>query len=611
MHKEHVRPLARVVQGIQDSWEPVIATANFDKILDNAVWSPCNRFIAVTRSDLVEVLDAVTLSRISIFDRSLSCRDQLFGFSPDSRCLTLCTGYGFISWDLQTGGPLGIPSRLDHPYMAPFSFKHSKDGKVVTVAYRFWDFRNSDRKYDTFIYAYDLLSAERVGSRHVPEGRMIYPIWTHDEYLQFATIDPKSITIWQSPFTLEHPPVEVATLPVPDGITDADQFLFLPSRSRLAFILKDTIQVWDVRASKLLLKSDLTWDWRVSLNSGEDDFPWGSFSSDGRFFAYITTVEEVCVWKESSTHYLLHQRLSFFASSPFLRPRLSPNGESIFALLALKIHRWHTRDQVLSPSSVSTADSYRHHFILEFSLDENFAAFARRKQSMVTIIDLQSGEPKWNADMGVEIDCLRVAGDTVIVVSKNSIVTWNLPGGDRTFDASINNIVRATILDRSSPSYDLGEPCHMSISTDLSHIVVARISPFSLEVDDVFTGSCLASITTKHRVVPLFTRDGREVWADRYTPEEWKQYEIIEDGESGAIELKLQSIPHPQHEFFQDSSPGYTITDGGWVLSPSQKRLLWLPHRWRSNKWNRAWGGQFLGLLHSELSEVVVLEFLE
>ena len=82
MHKEHARPLARVVQGILDSWEPVIATANFDKILYNAVWSPCNRLIAVIRSDFAEVLDAVTLSRISIFDRPLSYRDQLFGFFP-------------------------------------------------------------------------------------------------------------------------------------------------------------------------------------------------------------------------------------------------------------------------------------------------------------------------------------------------------------------------------------------------------------------------------------------------------------------------------------------------------------------------------------------------
>ena len=129
MHKQHVRPLARVVQGMPDSWEPVVATANFDNRVKDAVWSPCNRFIAIATSKVAEVLDAVTLSRLSIFDcSSYASNDKLLGFSPDSRCLTLYTGDEFISWDLQTGGPLGIiPSGLGHRRTKPFSFKHSKD----------------------------------------------------------------------------------------------------------------------------------------------------------------------------------------------------------------------------------------------------------------------------------------------------------------------------------------------------------------------------------------------------------------------------------------------------------------------------------------------------
>ena len=156
------------------------------------------------------------------------------------------------------GSPLGtIPLRPERSDDLPFSFKHSKDGKVIAVAYKPHYLSNSDVGCNSFICTYDHHSGRHVGSHCFPEGRIIHPVWTHDEYLRFATIDPKSIRIWQPPFALEHPPVEVASLPVPDGITDAKRLLFLPSLSRLAFVLGDTIQVWDVKVPKLLLKSEV------------------------------------------------------------------------------------------------------------------------------------------------------------------------------------------------------------------------------------------------------------------------------------------------------------------------------------------------------------------
>ena len=627
VHKNPTSPFARVVQGIPGSWERVIATADLSNDSYNVVWSPCNRFIAATESRCFEVFDAVTLSRLAILRCSSYPRsNNPLGFSADSRCLTLLLGEELVSWDLQTGGPLGtIPSRVDHTYATPFSLKHSSDGKVVAVAYKFQGSHRRHDKSSTFINTYNLLSGRCVGPIHTPEGEIIYPIWTHDEYLRFATIDPRppSIRIWQSPFGSEQSPVEVVSFPAPDEIADVKRFLFLPALYRIAFVLGDTIQVWDLKLKappKLLLKSGpgLT----LVGNPREHrfhDFPWGSFSSDGRLFAYAKSGGEVYVWKESPAGYLLHQRLPSKFSSPFLQtppgPLLSPNGESII-ILNWKIHRWHTRDQDLPLPSVSTKDSVTSHFALAFSPSENFAAFARQRGNMVTIIDLQSGELKWTTDMGVGIDCLGIAGDTVIVVGGDSIVAWNLPGGGRTFNASINDIVRTTIFDRSSPSHDLGLPYHMSVSPDLSRIVVARYpvetNGCSLEVDDVSTGLCLARITTEYLMSPWFTQDGREVWAGCDDPSEgWDQYEITEDSESGAIELTLQSAHRRRSGFFRESSRGYIVTGDGWVLSPSLERLLWLPHSWRSDVDNRVWGGRFLGFVHGELSEVVVLEFLE
>ena len=487
----------------------------------------------------------------------------------------------------------------------PFSFKHSKDGKLIAVAYKPRDHYDSDVGYSSFICTYDHHSGKHVGSRRFPEARIIHPMWTHDEYLQFATIDPKLIRIWQSTFTLEPPPVEVASFPVPDGITHPNRLLFLPSLSRLAFVFRSTIQVWDVKTPKLLLKSK-------AIPPSDKNYPLqSSFSSDGRFFAYTTRGEGVHVWKESPTGYLPYQRLPFFTGNSLAAPRWSSNTESIIVSLSSQIHRLHTRDQAQVPSlpSVLTGGREPSDFILGFSPDENFAAFTRRRENTVTIIDLQSGEPKWNIDMGVEIECLGMAGGTIIVVDEDSIVIWNLPRGDRTFNASINDIVQTTILNPSSPFRPPSTPWYMSISPDLSRIVVmwsCGAPQQCLEVVEVSTGSCLARISTKGLLRPQFTRDGREVWARSY--DDYAEVcEIIEDGESGTIEPKLQR----QSGVFLESSRGYTVTDDWWVLSPSQKRLLWLPHRWRSTERGRAWGGRFLGLLDGGLSEVVILEFSE
>ena len=203
-----------------------------------------------------------------------------------------------------------------------------------------------------------------------------------------------------------------------------------------------------------------------------------------------------------------------------------------------------------------------------------------------------------------------MAEDIVIVVGEEEIVTWNLHGGDRAF----NDSIPTTIPYRSLLSRDPDVPTYMSISPDLSRIVVAREFPLprgcSLEVGDVSTGTCLTRIATANVLRPRFTQDGREVWAAN-GHSFGEQCEITEDSESGAVELRLRRTEGPSRELFWETSRGYRITDDWWVLSPTRKRLLWLPHHWRTKERNRMWSGRFLGLLHGELSEVVILEFLE
>jgi WD40 repeat protein len=182
--------------------------------------------------EAVKVLDAVTLERLHTFTAPRDMGTRWLSFSPDSRSLTLFLGgdYGIITWDLQTGGRIGaILSAANAPPAEYFSSAYSVDGKVVAVAYR-------ENHTVTVISTYNLVSGTHIYSHRVLEGRIVASIWTHGEYLRFATVKPGSITIWEVGFTSIHTLAEVESLPAPDDI-GSEECLFLPTRSRLAFIL--------------------------------------------------------------------------------------------------------------------------------------------------------------------------------------------------------------------------------------------------------------------------------------------------------------------------------------------------------------------------------------
>ena len=591
------------MRGLPSSWDPIAATLYSEIVLRDTIWSPSNRVIAIVDERSVVTLDATTLSRLDTFSipsQYLDDSNRQLSLSPDGHRLTLIGGGGLISWDLQTGGPLGaIPSGLEREKnLFTFSSTYSEDGKVFAAAYSTLNRStiNSDALI-TFIRTYDLFGTE-TGPHCTPKGLIIPPIWTHEEHIRFVTINPGSVAISEVEFTLKNPPVEVETLPIADKIIDGKRFLFLPSLSRLAFTLKDTIQVWDAKAAKLLLKSEL------SSNAYPTNIPIGSFSSDGRFFAHVDRSGVARVWKESPAGYVLHQKLPFVTSIFSIEPRLSPSGESIFMSPDSRaFHLWHTRDQIPSLPSVPAGDIFDNNFTLVFSPDERFAAFARQGGNVVTIFDPLTGDLQLAIDTNMGVVCLGMTGSALIVVGEEKIVTWDLPGGDCAFDASINNSVRTTTLHRNQ-----GTPTRGSISPDYSRIAVLSKPQtlHHLQIYDISTGRCLASAEVAYTPWVGFIRDGYEVWT---TSGAWK---IIEDSGSGPIRLEPQyEIMYPSGVFPWESRRGYEVTDDGWVLSATQKRLLWLPHRWRSMAWQSVWSGRFLGLLQSGLSEIVILEFPE
>ncbi|KAF9642449.1 hypothetical protein BDM02DRAFT_2236978 [Thelephora ganbajun] len=617
LYEPHARPLTRIVYGLPNSWESSIATAKFPIFIGTAIWSPCSRFIAISQDGSpgervildgspggIVILDAVTLERVTTL-RSSAYGDTRLIFSPNTRLLTLLgTTQGTVmSWDLQTGGLVSAiaAKRFTQTYSReyPLAAMYSTCGTMLATLGMI--------DSTPVISIWNVLSGTRTHFQSV-DGRPLNEIWVHCECLRFATTESGSIVTWEIGLASPHAPTRVESLPLPDNFNPSRESRFHPTSSRLAFTTEGSVLVWDARGSKFLLESTDVKDYRATSMS---------FSPDSRFLVCGTENLEIYLWKESPTGYTLHRKL--ISNTSDFKPLVSPNGESIIAIGGSAIQLWSTIHSIISLSDVSTPTSQRtdNPFILGFSPGEALAVIAREEDETVMVLDLKSGIPRLTIDTGMEVYAVGVAGSTVVVVGKGKIVTWSLPAGNGVLNprANVNDSVLTTTFDH--PLFRASEPWEsISMSSDLRYIAMPERSDlFTLSHDqpfylyDVFTGQCLASIGADYYSRPRFTMDGREVWfIDGASHKGWK---IIEDDESNVI--RLEPLSHDQQPSGPTwrSSCHYKVTNDGWVLSPSKKRLLLLPPSWRSDEEDRVWGGRFLALLGGELPEPVILELEE
>ena len=421
-------------------------------------------------------------------------------------------------------------------------------------------------------------------------------IWTHGSCFRFATINAGFVTTWEIGFTRTEVPTKVQSVPTPGDSNSTHYFSFYPNLSRLAFITGGRVKVSCVRDSRFLLDSvDAKWPRRMSI------------SDDGRFFTCGTSGSDFYLWKESSTGYTLHRKL--VSNTRGSKPLISPNGESIIAFGDSVVQLWRTAD---STTSVQVSQRSKKSFILGFSRDEALAAFTRMGDETVTVLDLKLGTPRLVIDTDMKVHGLGVSGSTIIVVGEGKIVSWNLPTGDRVLHPRMNvhDSVRTTPFDH--PPFPAFAPRPTtSMSSDLGRFAIVEGRGHTnscLHLYSVPTGQCLASTPMELETSPWFTTEGCKIWcvADSGEAESWR---IVGDGESDLTELEHQeSTTQPPDGFPWRPSRNYSVTDGRWVLSSSRKRLLWLPPHWRSDGWNRMWGGRFLALLDHEQPEPVILE---
>ena len=325
-----------------------MATTCLSKI-ELAVWSPCNKFIAITQCDTkaIGILESATLQQLQILrpPQGISTHLGVLVFSPDSQILTYsglsCLDHEVfvVSWDLQTGYIASINKwqvSAQYIVVAP-SITYSADGKMVGVFCQPLDGAVS-------IFICTVASNIYTHSHSLDVGAQLSGnIWTHRGSLRFTTADRTTITIWEVGFAQGAIPAIVKALPAPDHLADCKRIgiQLLPSLCRLAIAYRDKVLVWDIWNSKYMLQyTDSGFDSRMS------------FSPDGHFFACKTSKSEIYLWRESSSGYILHKVL--LSSTVYSTPLFSQDGESIVMFGGCTIQLWQTKRYVNPSSSTLT-----------------------------------------------------------------------------------------------------------------------------------------------------------------------------------------------------------------------------------------------------------------
>ena len=564
--------------------------------------------MAITWGDSVAVLDSATLQRLQILEapHDISLFPCKLIFSPDSRILTCCsTNYEkpfVVSWDLQTGGVVGVITwqgpewniTVDAHDAKTVAITYSADGRMVGVFYCYLSVHDNYR-ITTNLSICDVASGVYMHSHSLDGGEILLPnnIWTHGESLQFVTAGAEIITVWEVGFTSGATPTEVETLPILDGFPDDGRGVgvqFLPNPCRLAFFTEECgVQVWDARNSKCL------------LDSTDAEFYGGmSFSSDGRFFTCSGMESETYLWKESPPNgYVLHEILVSCSEITYPLPSLSPTGELIVTPSQRAIQLWRTERSATSASSTLTqAPQITNSFVLDVSPDETLAVVAMKEGDTVTFLNLNSGSVQLTVNLGMEVHGLRVTGKAVGVICPKKVIIWNLPASNSVPDARIN-------LEGSALMEELNFVSGTAISSDFRHIAMNKFG--TLKLYSTSTGKCLGQTKPKWGAfgAPWFSPDGCNIWG--VDSSGWADVFRI-GGEQNVLE-RLEHRIGPQNlpEGYPWASSRYRVTKDWWLVL-GRERLLMLPPPWRSEAIGRVWKGKFLALLHNGLSEPVILE---
>jgi len=473
----------------------------------------------------------------------------------------------------------------------PSAISLSADGDIIGVAY--FD-RSTPNEFTICVYKTD--SGQRLYAHSL--DKWFIGIWTHDQSFRFAAVESWTMTVWEVDHTFNSCFKYVGAFDLPSDFSPLGSFSFFPALYRLAYVAEGAVLIWDARSDKFIRKAK------------DENFRGStiSFSSDGHFLACGTTGRNIYLWDESPTGYALNQKFTSSALSPI--PLFSPDGTSILTWDSSTIKLWPPGGPptLASHGSLHTT-SHSEHFILAFSLADGVAAFARGKNNMVTVLDLERGTQRLAIDAHMGVQGLRVVEGTIVVEGLNKVITWTLPAGDSVPGVVMKVEDSVTTTEFEVPQ--LGRPQSVSILPDGLHIAVRGTGdgpayPAPLSIYDM-SRSLLARTFAAGDTL-WFSRSGSQVWCDGEVGKE-QGWRVVKDNGPTRVSLDPLPIGNPPEGYPWRSSRGFTVTDDWWILSPEGKRLMWMPHRWRSyERKARVWSGPFLALLHDTLPEPVILK---
>jgi hypothetical protein len=224
------------------------------------------------------------------------------------------------------------------------------------------------------------------------------------------------------------------------------------------------------------------------------------------------------------------------------------------------------------------------------------------------------------------VNGLRVIGNTVVVVVVEGWSGRSLLG---IYLQKVVSLMLGWVLKKASCTTDLEDMAVIlngsrgewnfvsgaSISPDSCYIALTTVAYMEhkpgfrcLYIYNASTGESLGHKLIPRDYIPWFAPDGCNIWCATTDSDKVAVWRV---GDGGDILEHLEhtaDVKDPPEGYPWGSSCGYQVTDDWWILAPDGKRLLMLPPPWQSYPVRRVWKGQFLALLHEELSEPVILE---
>lgn len=329
--------------------------------------------------------------------------------------------------------------------------------------------------------------------------------------------------------------------------------------------------------------------------------PPGHFSPDGRFFVCGTWEDEIFVWEKKPTGYV--HWCTVTSRLPFSGFSFSPTAASLLTWAPGKIQMLRPEPRAIQSPNKTELRGSRGRHLVACSTDGKHIAIVRNGESVVTVLDRLSGNPKQPINTGMRIRDIEITGNTMFVTDGHKFFSYDLGT-----TGSAQDIRRGTVDETSA--------------TDPSNIMTFNPLVLSKDCSKIVSAHgkvVVARDINTRKVVGEYTASG-SVDSIQFSPDGCRLLLIVEPlNLSNSVELELAeergfSVTTSSMDPWSGtgySSNGYSIEDDcQWVVDPSGRRLLWLPPNWRIQTWRDVWwSGDLLALVHPDHPDPILIEF--